>query len=424
MKRMKKISLIVLAGLAALFVIVAIYILWIQPIDSRTKGTEVGIARKTTADTKKVVKMKKIAQPNTNFSSFPQLDLRSKDLSKLDLTHQQEKLDYAIFDSATKWPKKLPAGFDSEACLAFGKNPGLHVRDLHQAGITGKGVSIGIIDHTLFTEHEQYADRLKHYEEIHLLSKTPEMHGAAVASLALGKTTGVAPEAHLYYIAAGLSNNLGAMMLNKANNDSAGNMSSKGFTYKYYAQAIERFLELNQTLPEKEKIRVISISRGFNKKDDGYDLFQRALKKAKEQQVLVVTASLDKEYGIGLAGLGRKMMADPDELGSYSVGSWIKEEAASYQECLFLPMDGRTYAGVYGRDNYQYDTSGGISWTVPYLAGLYALAYQVNPAITPEVFLTQAVATSNAQTVENKGKPFRIKQIIDPEQLIYTIKNE
>ena len=49
-------------------------------------------------------------------------------------------------------------------------------------------------------DHVEYRDRLRLYEEIHCSDRVAQMHGAAVASIAVGKTVGVAPEAELYFI--------------------------------------------------------------------------------------------------------------------------------------------------------------------------------------------------------------------------------
>lgn len=422
-KKLKKVALIMLSSIVMIVILILAYFLWIQPIDSRTPDNSIGIARKPKIESKKIEKVKKIAKPKKDTSSFPQLNLRSKDLSQLNLTNEIEVINQAVFDTLTRWPHQLPKGFDPEQAMELGKNPGLHVKELHKKGITGKGVSIGIIDQTLYTEHSEYKDRLKHYEEIHALSKAPEMHGAGVASLAVGKSIGVAPESNLYFIASSLADNLLAMLKMKGQ-DSKGLTYTDGITYKYYAQSIERFLEINKLLPEKEKIRAISISRGFKKKDKDYDLFKKALDKANAQGILIVTATLKQDYGIGIAGLGKDRMTDPDERTSYAVGSWIKEIAEEYQEDLFLPMDCRTYAGITGENDYVNDPSGGLSWTVPYLAGLYALAYQVNSAITPEHFIEIAITTSDSQIVENEGKPFTIKHLINPVRLIEEVQGD
>ena len=416
LKKIKKFVLLLLVILVIVILFATSYILWIQPIDSHTSGTTIGIARKTTASPKKLVKLKKIRKPNRKNSEVPRIDLRSKDLTELDLTDYAGELSMAIFDSETQWPEKLPIGFDPKKCLELGKNPGLGVRALHKKGITGKGISIGIIDQTLLTSHEQYAKRLKHYEEIHVLSKNPEMHGTAVSSLALGKNIGVAPASNLYFIASALSDNNLKMLMGKDNND------PKVYNYAYYAQAIDRFLVLNESLPEKEKIRVISISRSFEKNHEGYQTVQKSIDKAKARGIFVITANLKRDYNVGLSGLGRDQMADPDDPDSYTLGDWIKPHPEEFKDDLFVPMDRRTYAASSGVDQYEQDASGGLSWAVPYLAGLYALACQADPSITPEKFLDLAMKTSDSRTVENMGKPFTIKSIVNPERLINTLQ--
>jgi hypothetical protein len=97
-----------------------------------------------------------------------QIDLRGRDLSSLDLRGAQTELDHAVFDTATIWPAKdnLPAGFDPRRILELGKVPGPGLSALHAQGITGKGISIGIVDSTLLVDHQEYADWLRWYEEI------------------------------------------------------------------------------------------------------------------------------------------------------------------------------------------------------------------------------------------------------------------
>jgi len=87
-------------------------------------------------------------------------DMRSCDVSQLDLSVIQSCNDIT-FDTDTKFPDnpdKLPADFDAGYILEFNKNPGLGIRELHKQGITGKGVSIAVIDQNLLTSHEQYKD--------------------------------------------------------------------------------------------------------------------------------------------------------------------------------------------------------------------------------------------------------------------------
>jgi hypothetical protein len=129
-------------------------------------------------------------------SNFFQNDYRSTNLSALDLTHSLDGLLTSDFDTKTVWPstKKLPAGFDIQKIMEFGKDPGLGIRHLHAQGITGSGVGIAIIDQPMLVDHQEYATRLRLYEEINVApNEHSAMHGPAVASIAVGKTVGVAP---------------------------------------------------------------------------------------------------------------------------------------------------------------------------------------------------------------------------------------
>ena len=173
------------------------------------------------------------------------LDIRSYDISALDLTDQEAVLSGVTYDSATVFPDRLPNGFDPERIMEIGKNPGLGIRTLHEKGITGKGISIAIVDQALNPDHTEYADQLISYELLHCCDTAAQMHGSAVTSIAVGKNCGVAPDAKVYYIAS-----------------TFGRYGSNGMkmNLQYMADGIDRILEINTLLPEDRKIRVISIS--------------------------------------------------------------------------------------------------------------------------------------------------------------------
>jgi hypothetical protein len=56
-------------------------------------------------------------------------------------------------------------------------------------------------------------------------------------------------------------------------------------------------------------------------------------------------------------------------------------------------MDSRTTASPTGKEDYVFYRQGGWSWAIPYLAGMYTLAVQVKPDITPEEFWDTALNT-------------------------------
>jgi hypothetical protein len=343
-----------------------------------------------------------------------QVDLRGYDLHALDLSQRLPDLLHATFDSVTRWPVVLPAGFDPARLMELGKDPGLSVRQLHAKGITGKGVSIGIIDQELLTEHIEYADRLRLYEEIHVPVQSAQMHGPAVASIALGKTVGVAPEAELYYIA-----------------ETHGTFSGSGgfkWDFTWLAQSIERMLEVNAGLPQGKKIRLISVSVGWSSSQKGYQEVTAAVEHARKEGVFVISTALEETHHLAFHGLGRDPMPDPNLAESYRPGSWWAGRFWTPQggfppgKRLLVPMDSRCTASPTGPNDYVFYPEGGWSWSVPWIAGLYALACQVQPEITPERFWAEALRTGTTIHLKHDGHDVEFGTIANPAALIEALR--
>ena len=339
-----------------------------------------------------------------------QVDLRGRDLSQLDISNRLADLLHADFDTKTRWPAPLPSGFDPARIMQLGKDPGLGVRVLHAKGITGKGVSVGIIDSSLLVDHIEYRDRLRLYEEIHNFQGEAEMHGPAVASIAVGKTVGVAPEVDLYYIAETPGVFLG--------NDKY----SMDFTS--LAQSINRLLDVSATLPEQNRIRVISLSVGWHPLQTGYAEVTAAVKRAKKEGVFVISTSLGDTHNLLFHGLGREPMADPNTFALYTPGSWWAREfwdgsrRFAPGKRLLVPMDARCTASPTGTDDYVFYVDGGWSWSVPWIAGFYALACQVKPDITPEQFWAEALKTGETIPLRKDGADIQFGIIANPVALM------
>ncbi len=342
-----------------------------------------------------------------------EIDLRAYDLSGMDLREFGEMLSHqSSFSSHTTWPTadRMPPDFDMQQILDLGRNPGLGVRSLHARGITGRGAGIAIIDQPLLTMHEEFGGRLRWYEVINPgLGNTASMHGSAVSSLAVGRTSGVAPEADLYYFSMGDDLLTGSL-----------------WQLHYVAQAIRRVLQLNEVLPAEDRIRVISISLGWNLYTGAgcYDVVA-AVEEARAQGVLVVHTSMENVYGIGYMGLGRDPLSDPDQFESYGPSAWW--ESSFYAgwmagRRIYAPMDSRTTADFTGTSDYVFYRSGGLSWTTPWIAGVYALAVQVDPALTPERFLELAEQTGRTIQILHEGKTYPLGPILDPVALIAALE--
>jgi len=378
-------------------------------------GNKLGIVRHPPAADYSQIhggKLDSLPAYDSNSQNPWQLDLRSTDISSLDLTNRATDLSYATFDSKTRWTQKLPPEFNPDRLMELGKNPGLGVRKLHQRGITGKGIGIAIIDQDLLVDHAEYKERIRLYEEIHCVDGDAAMHGPAVASIAVGKTVGVAPAANLYYIA-----------------ETHGVFRENDFDWDFthLARSIDRILEINHSLPKKGKIRVISISVGWGPKQKGYAEVTASVEKAKSEGIFVVSSSLSACYDnrFFFHGLGREPQADPESFRSYGPGLfWAKRFfqaailAQEQKEMLLVPMDSRCTASPTGVTDYVFYRQGGWSWSIPYIAGLYALACQVRSQTTPEEFWKAALATGDSVEIPGNNQTYTLKTIVNPGRLI------
>ena len=354
--------------------------------------------------------LKSIPKFNPESQDAFQVDLRNANLSGLDLTDKLEDLLYAAFDDRTIWPPdhRMPKWFDRQRIMELGMNPGLGVHNLHKSGITGRRVSIALIDQVLPVEHQEFASRLHQLEPINVAPGSFAMHGAAVVSIAAGVLTGVAPEAEIFFVP-------------------VWSTDAQGTNHSFRAQAVRRLLEVNAQLPADQKIRVISMSVGWSPTDRGYQELTEAAEEAKAAGMLFVCSSIERVHGLKFQALGRPPLADPDAFESYEPGLfWALNfyRGERFSDRLLAPMDSRTTASPYGDGEYVFYRMGGWSWTIPYLAGVFALAVQADPSITPEGFWSLAMKTGRIIELKHQGETIPFGPIIDPVALISELRRD
>ncbi len=292
------------------------------------------------------------------------IDIENVDLRHLNLSGEGDYLKTKDFDSLTRWPgpARLPAGFEPGRLLEEGENPGLGIRALHRQGINGEGVGIAIFDQPLLLGHEEYTSRLIRYDATQASWFSPQLHGSPVVSIAVGRTCGVAPSAFVFYYA-----------------------SPTSVEHRMQADYIHEVVKHNESAGASGRIRAISISAS-PEEERGNEAFMRARKEALDAGILVVTCS-DKFLRYGCATLieGR----DPDKPESYRPGRY-----AGPRDKLLIPTANKTMASYQGANVYTYERDGGMSWAAPYIAGLAALAFQVNPDLQPQTIVEQLVKTA------------------------------
>lgn len=307
-----------------------------------------------------------------------------------DLTKVVSPLSYDLI--ATLW-FQLETQFGefkeiSRQILEKGKNPGLGVRSLHRRGITGKGVNVAIIDQNLLLNHPEFQGKVAEYKDVGC-NQPPDsgsMHAPAVMSLLAGTTIGTAPDARVFFAAA----------------------PSWTADAKYYADALDWIISVNQTLPADGKIKVVSVSAAPSGKGSPFkknnELWDKAVKKAEKEGILV----LDCTMSHGFIGPCYYDLEEPDDLAKCRVGfPGLPGENTLLKKYVCAPCSHRTTAEEYnaGEPSYQYCGRGGLSWSIPYAAGVLALGWQVKPDAKAvelvKLLFDTAYVTGNSYSIIN-----------------------
>lgn len=352
--------------------------------------------------------------------------MRDSDLTNAKLNNSDEELNNCYFSTHTKWPKELTKDFNPNTILKLGKNQGLGINKLHAEGIDGRGINIAMIDSALLVDHEEFKNQIKFYDEINCAGEKASIHGPAMASLAVGKSIGVAPKANLYFVGAD-------------NLDIKNGISQIDFIP--IAKAIDKILEINQKLSLQNKIRVLSISTAWCPYDKGYKEITEAIERAKNAGIFVISVNTFETYNnkFWYYGADRKPMDDPEKQTSYKPHKWKdwlsfipapdfkkyyekKFDSVSPKEFLLVPMSSKTLAGYEGTNDYTFNRIGGWSSVEPYLAGLYAMCCQIKPDITPDIFWSTALKTGDTMEIKNEGKETKTGKLINPVKLIAALK--
>jgi len=309
------------------------------------------------------------AAPNDDFLTVkplqqvrPYQDVRFKDLSGIDLSLRPDLPRTLWFNQKTIWPAHLTGGIDPERLLIDGMNPGLGVRKLHEQGLTGKGVNVAIIDQPLLRDHPEFAGKVVAYYDVGCQSST-SMHGPAVASLLVGTKCGTAPGARVYYVAA----------------------PSWTADTAFQARALDWLVQENNKLEPRNKIRVVSVSAAPSGDGSPFtkntELWDSACERAEQAGMLV----LDCTSHHGFIGPCYYDATDPEDVTKAKAGFPSMPHMAGPSGHLLIPCSRRTTAEEYakGQFSYQYCGQGGLSWSIPYCAGILAIAWQIRPDLEP-----------------------------------------
>ena len=321
-------------------------------------------------------------------------DVRFKDMSKLDLSAQRGLPATLQFNQKTVWPDAMPVNV--KAVLASAMNPGLGIRKLHQEGLTGKGVNVAILDQPLYQDHPEFKGKIAAYQDLGCDPEKSSMHGPAVASLLVGVNCGTAPGARLYY----------------------GAVPSWKLDTAYYAKALDWIVAQNAQVPTQEKIRVVSVSAAPSGPGSPYttnnETWDPACARAEQAGILV----LDCTHHHGFIGPCYYDPADPENVAKCKPGFPSQPNQGPLEgdqsKWIFVPSSPRTTAEEYaeGDCGYQYCGEGGLSWAIPYCAGVLALGWQARPELTApemrELLFKSAYKTPDGTLIINPPEFIRL----------------
>lgn len=301
-------------------------------------------------------------------------DVRWGDLTKIPAPLAFNTIATLAFNLDTEFGKSMDI---SKAVLEKGKNPGLGIKSIHKRGITGKGVCVAIIDQNLCLEHPEFKGKVVQYKDVGC-NQPPykgSMHAPGVMGLLAGNTVGSAPDVHVYFAAA----------------------PSWTQDAKYQAKGLEWILKVNRSLTKGSKIRVVSISAAPSGKGSPFNknikLWDKAVKKALKEGILV----LDCTEHHGIIGPCYNDIHDPDNLSKCKIGfPGISVSRRLSKKLLYVPCSYRTTAEEYtdGYPSYQYWGRGGLSWSIPYVAGVLALGWQIKPDLKADEIVRLLIQTA------------------------------
>ena len=327
-------------------------------------------------------------------------DVRYKDMSNIK-TLKNDIVRTLRFNQDTVWPQQSIGSktidWFAGKTLQSAMNPGLGVRNLHKMGITGKGVNVAIIDQPMYLDHPEFKGKITAYHDLGCGSKS-SMHGPAVASLLVGENCGTAPEARVFYVAAP-----------SWTKDTA-----------FQAQALEWIIDKNRQLPIGQKIRVVSVSACPSGPGSPFDknnqMWDQACQKAEGEGIMVLDCTRSHRGFISPAHFIDNKIENPASCSpGYPKNSW---QGSFDKVSIFVPTCPRTSAEEYdeGKCTYAYWGEGGLSWAIPYAAGVLAMGWQVWPEASPEQMKELLLQSAY---INKDGA-----RIISPPRFIKTVKKE
>lgn len=294
-----------------------------------------------------------------------------------------EKLKTMLFNE--EWTDDKTA----KMLIEYGKHSPLGIEDLQKKGLTGKGVTVAIIDAPTALNHPEYEGKILQYNNFCDKRNVSNFVATAVTSLLVGDTVGVVPDAKVVYAAVP--------------------------TWKrnaiYAVKALDWILKFNKNLPESEKIKVVATPELFGDEILFYKNWQLWNNKVKEAQnngiCVVENTNSNRFVAPGYVDINTK---------EFKYGFPDRPISKINDEKVYVPVSHRTVASSHYNTNFSYTYCGvgGLMYAVPYAAGVLCMGQQANPTLSGMQLKNLLIdsAKQNNNIIDPKGFVEKVKQTV------------
>lgn len=305
---------------------------------------------------------KRMERINTGRFSYIGNSFNDIEFENIDLSNYPEAFKHINFNEntfANVSPENLPEGFNPQEILEKGKTIGLGIDMAHENGYNGAGVSYAIIDSGVEPHNDIKFKEYNIPDSAKNISWLNHFHGSAVSYIAQE----IAPEADCYYYATNFGGEIDKPVL----------------------ENLKSILEKNKTLPENQRIRVVSMSMPLY----GGEEAQKVVEELEAQGVWVYYSGCPEDQSLGyLEKINPN--GDPNDFNNYQISAG----GAGY---LYVNSGDRTVPDPNGPNAYRHDSTASQSWSIPVIAGYYTLACQADPSMTKERFMELAEQTAQVK---------------------------
>lgn len=310
-----------------------------------------------------------------------------KDVSNIDMSELSiEEFKRLSFDSNTVFSEQQIAKFNPTELLEQGKFFSEDIMNIHNDGIDGTGINVGIIDTEFDINNDEFKNdkgesrvlfTKKFYPEDYTC-KYEGFHGKTVTSLLGGRSCGVAPNCNIHL-----------------------------FNSRDMWKQEERAEILKYIINSGIKLDLISMSATL---EDTENVL--AYKKELEEKgcTFIDSSVFWKDFSYGEKQDG-ELNIDPGLLELMSevekMPPKLRKITEKIPQNVIIPCANRTNIQV-GDNGYMYNGVGCASWAIPQVAGLFALSKQLNHNISYQEFTeiarnTAIINTAGYRTINLNG---------------------